>query len=455
MALKESIFREYDIRGIAYEDLGREEVIKIAKSLAVIFNREKKTKIALGMDGRESSPEIKDIVKNILLERGFDIFDIGLVPSPLLYFTVYNDSLDGGIMVTASHNPGEYNGLKIMLGKKAIYGNAVKEIFHIAQKGDDINLIEGQLYDKSNIIEDYYSYVKDNIKIESKIKVVVDAGNGTAGVTAPSLYRSLGLDVVELYCDVDPKFPNHHPDPTVETNLEDLITKVKEVNADLGIAFDGDGDRIGVVGPKGEIIRGDMLTVIFARDILKDKKGAKIISEVKASQALYDDIKKQGGVPIMWKAGHSLIKEKIVKEGALLAGEMSGHIFFNDKWFGFDDAVYAGARLMEIMSKDNKSLLDLLEGIPTLCNTPEIRFDCKEEIKFDIVKGVKNHFKDKYEIIDIDGARIIFPFGWALVRASNTQPSLVIRYEGESKEALDEIEKQVMPVVKSLEDELS
>jgi len=283
---------------------------------------------------------------------------------------------------------------------------------------------------------------------------VVDAGNGTGGITAPTLYRRLGAEVIDIFCEVDGTFPNHHPDPTKIENLKDLIAKVKTTGADLGIGFDGDGDRIGVVDKHGAIIWGDQMTIIFARDILAKQPGLKVISEVKASEVLYAEIKKSGGIPIMWKTGHSLIKKKIVQEKAALAGEMSGHIFFNDRWFGFDDAVYAGALFLEILAESDQSLTEIMDTIPKVFNTPEIRVDTTEEAKFKIVEQIVAYFKKSYEVIDIDGARVKFPYGWALVRASNTQPSLVVRFEADSKAHLEEIQGIVEPVIAKTRKEL-
>ncbi len=276
---------------------------------------------------------------------------------------------------------------------------------------------------------------------------MVDAGNGTGGITAVPLYKKLGAEVVDIFCEVDGSFPNHHPDPTKLENLKDLIAKVKESGSDLGIGFDGDGDRIGVVDKEGNILWGDQMTIIFARNILAKQPGAIIISEVKASEVLYSEIEKNGGVPIMWKTGHSLIKKKIFEVNAALAGEMSGHIFFNDRWFGFDDAVYAGARLLEILSDTEQSLTEIIDSLPKVYNTPEIRVDTSEEAKFKIVSHIVDYFKKRYEVVDIDGARVKFPYGWALVRASNTQPSLVVRFEADSEEHLKEIQGIVEPVI--------
>jgi phosphomannomutase / phosphoglucomutase len=444
--ISESIFREYDIRGIVTTELQDDVVERIASAFATAFTREGKQEIAIAMDGRPSSPHIKDIMTRTLCKYGLKILDIGLVPTPVMYYAVFKRNLDGGIVITASHNPPEYNGFKTLVGKEAQSGDQIKEIYHIAVSGEFPPEKAGAI-EAVDIIPEYLDYVTHNIKLDKKIKVVVDAGNGTGGITAPILYKKLGAEVIDIFCDVDGTFPNHHPDPTKEENLKYLIAEVEKTGADLGIGLDGDGDRIGVVDGKGTILWGDQLTLIFARDILTRQPGQKIISEVKASEVLYSEIRKSGGIPIMWKTGHSLIKKKIVEEKAALAGEMSGHIFFNDKWFGFDDAVYAGARLLEILSRSRQSLTEILLTIPKTFNTPEIRVDTTDEAKFAIVSHLVEYFKKEHEVIDIDGARVKFPHGWALVRASNTQPSLVIRFEADSAQHLQEIRDLVEPVI--------
>lgn len=451
--LNASIFREYDIRGIVAEDLTDEAVKLIASAYATVFARENKKRLAVGMDGRPSSEHIKNLVIDTLCRYGLEVVDIGLVPTPLMYYAVFKMNLDGGLMITASHNPPEYNGVKALVGKESQAGDQIREIYELAVKGDFPPLKPGRS-EKRDFIPDYLDYICRDIKLQKPIKVVIDGGNGTAGITAGPLYRRLGALVEEIYCDVDGRFPNHHPDPTNPKNLVDLIARVKETGADLGIGFDGDGDRLGVVDGQGHILWGDLLTLIFARDILVKIPGAKIISEVKASDVLYSEIERLGGQAIMWKAGHSLIKKKIVEENAALAGEVSGHIFFNDRWFGFDDAVYAGARLLEILSNTGESLGQMLATIPQMFNTPEIRVDTPDETKFKIVALVAAHFKKSFPVIDIDGARIKFPHGWALVRASNTQPSLVTRYEADSPEHLQDIQAIVGPVLERFAKEI-
>jgi phosphomannomutase/phosphoglucomutase len=448
--INEAIFREYDIRGLAETELTDAVVERIAMAAAAVYVREGKKEIAMGMDGRPSSPRIKNLFSQTLIRYGLQVTDLGLVPTPVVYFAAFKDKMDGAVIITASHNPSEYNGFKILLGTAALYGNGIKEIYHLACDGPFPGEKKGAICQK-DILPEYLAYIENNIKLNKKIRVVVDGGNGTGGITAPELYRSLGAEVIPIYCDVDGRFPNHHPDPTVAKNLQDLIAKVKETGADLGIGLDGDADRIGVVDSRGRILWGDQLLVIYARDILKDHPGATIISEVKASEVLYSEIKKYGGVPIMWKAGHSLIKKKLFEENALVAGEVSGHMFFNDKWFGFDDAVYAGARLLEILGNSGQTIAEIYDSIPAAFNTPEIRVDAGDNVKFRIVDAIRDHYKKILPVNDIDGARVSFPHGWALVRASNTQPSLVVRFEADSAAELQKIQEQVEAVIRRVQ----
>jgi len=451
--INEAIFREYDIRGLADTELADPAVERIAMAVAAVYVRAGKMEIAMGMDGRPSSQHIKDLFSRTLARYGLQVTDLGLVPTPVVYFAAFQHKMGGAVIITASHNPSEYNGFKILLGTAALYGEQIKEIYSLAVNGPFPAEKKGGIKQK-DILPEYLAYIENNIKLKKKIRVVIDGGNGTGGITAPELYRRLGAEVTALYCDVDGRFPNHHPDPTVAKNLQDLIAKVKETGADLGIGFDGDADRLGVVDGQGRILWGDQLLIIYARDILKDHPGATIISEVKASEVLYAEIKKYGGVPIMWKAGHSLIKKKIFEENALAAGEVSGHIFFNDKWFGFDDAVYAGARLLEILANSSSSLAQIYDSIPQVFNTPEIRIDAADDVKFRIVDAIRDHYKKILPVIDIDGARINFAHGWALVRASNTQPSLVVRFEADSAEELQKIQSQVDEVIRRVQTQI-
>ncbi|RJR15946.1 MAG: phosphomannomutase/phosphoglucomutase [Nitrospiraceae bacterium] len=436
-----AIFRQYDIRGIWERDLTPEVVELLGKGYAAYLLKsinKDKAKISVGWDARLHSPSIRDSLMKGITESGIDVIDLGMCPTPLQYYSLHTLPLDGGVMITGSHNPPEFNGFKLSVGKGTIFGDAIQEIRKIIdakafRKG--VGIVENY-----PVIDHYVDYIKNKFDSLEGIKVVVDAGNGTGGIVAPKIMRSLGAEVVELYCEPDGNFPNHHPDPTLEKSLVDLIAAVKKEKAHAGIGYDGDADRIGVVDEDGSVIWGDKLMIIFSRDILKENPGAKIIGEVKCSQTLYDDVAVHGGGPIMWKTGHSLIKEKMKKEEALLAGEMSGHIFFKHRYFGYDDAVYASLRLMEIIKKNGKpySTKALLKDVPDVVATPEIRFDCPDEIKFDIVEKAQSAFNE-FESITIDGIRIKFDDGWALIRASNTQPVLVLRFEAKNEERLNQI----------------
>lgn len=445
--INETMFREYDIRGLAASELTDPVVERIAMAIAAIYVREKRETVAVGMDGRPSSPRIKDLLCRTLARYGLRVTDLGLVPSPVVYYAAFRHGLGGAVVVTASHNPSEYNGLKVMLGTAALYGDQVREIYRLAVNGPVAPEKPGEVVPR-DILEEYMKYIEGNVSLKRRLRVVVDAGNGTGGITAPELYRRLGAEVLPLFCDVDGRFPNHHPDPTVAKNLQHLIARVRESGADLGIGLDGDADRIGVVDGLGRILWGDQLLLIFAKDILQAHPGATIISEVKASEVFYSEVRRLGGNPVMWKAGHSLIKKKLFEINALAAGEVSGHVFFNDKWFGFDDAVYAGARLLEILAAGQATLAERFDEIPRVFNTPEIRVDCGDDVKFRVVDIVRDHFRRILPVIDIDGARVQFPRGWALVRASNTQPSLVVRYEADAQQELERIQAQVDEVIR-------
>lgn len=446
MQINTEIFRQYDIRGVVDKDLTLETVELLGKGIGSYFRTNNRKEVALGRDCRLSSPRFSEALSTGLLSTGCRITDLGIIPTPLLYFTMYTKNMEAGIIITGSHNPPDYNGFKVMVGKETLYGEAIQDILKIIQ-GQAFVEEEESSVKKYDIIGEYQDYILQNIKLEKKLKVIVDAGNGTAGVVAVPIFQKLGCEVIPLYCEMDGTFPNHHPDPTLPEALQDLIQKVKETEADLGIAYDGDGDRIGVIDDKGRIIWGDMLMVLFSRDILPANPGAPVISEVKASKILYDEVEKLGGQPIMWKTGHSLIKKKIKEEKALLAGEMSGHIFFADRFFGFDDAIYASARLMEILSRSDKKISEMFSDLPQTYNTPEIRIYASDEVKFKIVEDVKKELAQKYPVIDVDGVRAIFPTGWGLVRASNTQEALVLRFEADTEKDLKDIQDEVKQVV--------
>jgi phosphomannomutase/phosphoglucomutase len=436
-----NIFREYDIRGLADTELTDEVMTAVGRAFGAKLRRENKKKISLGYDLRKSSERIFKALSSGLVASGIDVLDLGLVPTPVVYFSVSHLGLDGGLCITGSHNPPEYNGLKLHLSDRPFYGREIQELKEIIDSGNFV--AEKGSIAKQEILEPYKAYVLGIFPKQRKLKVVVDAGHGMAGLTAPDLFKRLGHEVIELYTNLDSNFPDHHPDPSIPHNLEDLQKKVRETGAHVGIAFDGDADRIGVVDDKAQVIAGDQILLLYARAILKRKPGSVIIGDVKCSKTVYDDIAKSGGKPIMWKTGHSLIKAKMKETGAELAGEMSGHMFFKDRWFGFDDAVYAACRMLEIVSESSAPLSTLLSGLPPMVSTPEIRVDCPDDKKFEIVKKAVEAFKTKYKVVDIDGARVEFPDGWGLVRASNTQPVLVMRFEATSEKRLAEIRKIV------------
>jgi phosphomannomutase/phosphoglucomutase len=440
--MNKNIFREYDIRGIVGPDLTDETVTIVAKAIGTFFRRNGAKRIAVGFDARMSSPRFLDLLIKNFNDCGIDCVSIGRVPTPVLYFAVFTKAVDGGVMITGSHNPPDHNGFKICLGKSTLFGSQIQEIKEIAVSGE---FAAGTgTTEEMEILGDYEKDILSNINLGNrKLKVVVDGGNGMGGVTGVPIYEKLGCELIKLFTEPDSNFPNHHPDPTVAENLQDAIRAVKETGANLAIAFDGDGDRIGVIDETGRIIWGDELMILLSREILKEKPGSTIIAEVKCSQNLFNDIAQNGGKPLMWKAGHSLIKAKMKETAAALAGEMSGHIFFADRFYGFDDATYAGARVLEILSKTDKSLSELLSDLPETFSTPELRVECSEERKFEIVQQIADEFSNTNEVITIDGARILFANGWGLVRASNTQAILVLRFEADSKENLAKIRETV------------
>jgi phosphomannomutase/phosphoglucomutase len=446
--IKPKIFREYDIRGIAGEDLDDAAVEVLGRAMGAFFLGRGQSDVAVGRDVRLSSPGFAQALIRGLLSTGCDVADLGVVPTPLLYFSVFYKKMPAGVMVTGSHNPPEHNGFKMMSGEETLYGKTIQALYEIVRKGV-FPRGQGRVRPQ-DIIPEYQDYVFGNVRFARPVKVVIDAGNGTGGVVALPLFRRLGAEVTALYCEPDGRFPNHHPDPTLPEAMEALIAKVRETGAELGIAYDGDADRLGVADDAGRIIWGDQLLILFARDILPRHPGAAVISEVKASKVLYDEVARLGGKPIMWRTGHSLIKKKIKEEGAPLAGEMSGHIFFNDRWFGFDDAIYASARLLEILSRSETKLAAMMAGLPKTYSTPEIRIYASDEVKFKIVDEVRRELAGRVPIIDIDGVRAIFPKGWGLVRASNTQAVIVLRFEADTEADLAAIQKEVRGILQGV-----
>jgi len=447
MKINPQIYREYDIRGVVDRDLTPEVVRRLSQGFGTHMVKLGRKDLVVGRDGRLSSPSYGECVIEGLMSAGCNVVDIGVCPTPVYYFSLFHLDKDGGMMVTGSHNPPEFNGFKISVGKSTIFGEEIQKLGRLVERGEFASG-KGNLA-KVEIIRPYQDYIKKNIKLDKKLKVVIDAGNGTAGIVAGSLLKDLGCEVDELYCDIDGRFPNHFPDPTIPANLKDLIGRMKKMGADIGIGYDGDADRIGVVDDQGNIIWGDQLMILFSREILKHRKGATFVAEVKCSQNLFADIEKHGGRAIMWRTGHSLIKEKMKEEKAVLGGEMSGHIFFADRYFGYDDAIYASCRLIELLSKTDKKLSQLLEDVPKTFITPEIRVDCPDEIKFKVVEKVKEDLRQSFSIIDVDGVRVQFRDGWGLVRASNTQPALVLRFEALTEKRLQEIKNLMEEKVQS------
>ncbi len=437
MQVTKSIFREYDIRGIYPEEINEDVINQIAKAISIKCEQENISKICVGRDGRLSGENLLSSLSSSLSSYGIDVENIGLVTTPLLYFAAKNNKYKSGVMITGSHNPKNYNGVKLVINDKPVSGS---EIYKLIHEHKDTSDTTGKIT-FIDVKEKYISEVLNNIKLEGnkKIKVVIDCGNGAAGCIAPKLFMDLGCEVEELYTDVDGNFPNHHPDPGKIENLKELIAKVKATKADLGLAFDGDGDRIGLVTDKGDIVFPDKILMMLSEDILKKEKGS-IIFDVKCSNALPEIIEKSGGKPIMSPTGHFHIKNAIKEHNPLLAGEMSGHIFFNDKWYGFDDGHYSGARIIELISSKNNNISYINNELPKLYSTPELNINVTDENKFKIIEDFSAHCSLEGEKITIDGLRINFQNGWGLIRASNTTPKLVMRFEGDSIEALNDIQ---------------
>jgi phosphomannomutase/phosphoglucomutase len=450
------IFREYDIRGLVDKDLTVEVVELLGKGLGTVVRRQGGRSIVVGRDCRESSTRFRDALCRGLTSTGLNVLDVGVVPTPLTYFAANTLPVDGLAMITGSHNPPEYNGFKIGAGKTTFHGHEIQALRKLIEARDfETTTLPGTV-NPYDIITPYNHFVRQTVKVGRKgMKIVIDAGNGTGGAIAVPLFESMGFDVVPLFCEMDATFPNHHPDPTVVENMQDLIAAVKREKAEVGIAYDGDSDRIGVVDDQGNILWGDQIMILFSRYVLKDSPGAAIVGEVKCSYTLYDDIAQKGGKPVMWKAGHSLIKAKMKEEHAELAGEMSGHIFFKNRYFGFDDAVYSSARLLEILTHEKQKLSELLADVPKTYASPELRVDTVEEKKFEIVKRATEWLRQAgHALVDVDGVRVTFPDGWGLIRASNTQPILVLRFEAKTPERLEEIRQLIEGTVAKMQREV-
>jgi phosphomannomutase / phosphoglucomutase len=438
--LPQNIFRAYDIRGIVTDTLTPNIVYTIAHAIAAEAIARQQTEIIVARDGRLSSPELLQAVIAGFGNSGLHVIDVGAVPTPILYFATHILTTRSGVMVTGSHNPRDYNGLKIMLAGKTLAGEDIQCLYQRSKNRDFIEGV-GQVRFE-DVIEQYIARICQDVQLVEPLKVVIDCGNGITASVAPQLFKRLGCEVIELFCEVDGQFPHHHPDPSQAENLQDLMTAVTNHQADIGLAFDGDGDRLGVVTNRGEVIWPDRQLMLFAMDILQRSPGATILFDVKCTQLLKNLITEYGGQPVMWKVGHSFIKGKMQEIGALLAGEMSGHIFFQERWYGFDDALYAGARLLEILAKQTRCASELFQLLPDAINTPELQVPVADEEKFDFMQQLttRAQFADG-RVTTIDGLRVDFEYGWGLVRPSNTTPNLVLRFEADSLPNLREIQK--------------
>jgi phosphomannomutase/phosphoglucomutase len=441
MQIQSGIFREYDIRGIVGDDLTEEIVELVGRAFGTELADRAGPRVVVGHDNRPSSPALGAAMCRGLNAAGVDAIYIGTVPTPALYFAAIEFGTDAGIQITGSHNPPEYNGIKMVRDGGAIYGDAIQGLR---------SRIEAEAFstgtgttEEAEILDRYVEEIAARGRVDGRVRMVLDCGNGAGSVVAVRALRAAGIEVDGLFCESDGTFPNHHPDPTVDENVVDLIARVRETGADLGVGLDGDADRIGAVTGEGKIVRGDHLLLLFAREILKERPGAEVIFDVKCSQALPRVIEADGGVPVMWKTGHSLIKERMRQSGSPIAGEMSGHICFADRFYGTDDAIYAAARLAGLIARSGRSLAELAAEIPSYPSTPELRLDCEESRKFDVVAEAVRHYKQTHEVIDIDGARVLFDGGWALIRASNTQPVIVARIEADTAERMQEIAAEV------------
>jgi phosphomannomutase/phosphoglucomutase len=441
MKVNENIFREYDIRGIADEDLTDEFAYHLGRAFGSYLKRNNLTNISVGRDVRNSSPRLFENISKGIIETGCEIKNIGIVPTPLLYFSIFHYNLDGGVMITGSHNPIEYNGFKLLKSKETVYGQEIQELKKIIHK-EDYETGKGKLTEKE-VVKDYIEYTASLISPKRKLKIIMDPGNGTGGPVATKLFETLGVEFECINCEPDGNFPNHLPDPTVVKYTKQLSDKVMTTKADMGIGYDGDADRAGIIDENGRLVFGDQLLGALAKPIISKNPGTEVIFDVKCSQGLIEWIQKLGGKPLMWKTGHSLLKAKMKETGALLAGEMSGHIFLGDNYYGYDDAIFVSARFYELASKSNKTVSEIINEMPYYQSTPEIRTEVGEEAKWKIVEAAKKEFRKKYKTIEIDGVRILFEDGWGLVRASNTQPIVVTRFEAKTKERLEEIKKIV------------
>lgn len=443
--MKSHIFRQYDIRGIVGEDLDAEVTEAVGRAFGSRVRLDSSSRsptVAVGYDNRLTSPSLADGLIAGIRSAGVDVVDVGTVPTPVLYWSEVTLGADAGVQITGSHNPPEWNGIKMTHGGSSLYGDAIQDLLRSINESDFTSGSGG--YERVTVLDRYVDDIAGRFNLERPMRVAVDCGNGTGSILAVRLLEAIGVEVTPLFCESDPTFPNHHPDPTVDDNLIDLIRSVESGNHDLGVAFDGDADRIGAIDDQGQIIRGDILLLLFGLDLLKKRgPGQKLIFDVKCSQVLPELFEKAGGEPIMWQTGHSLIKNKMRETGALLAGELSGHIMIADDYLGFDDALYDACRLIEIISRSGRTLSEMVSDFPEYRSTPEIRIDVTEDQKWTVVSEALVYFKEKYDVISVDGVRILFGDGWALLRASNTQPVIVARFEAQSESRLIEIRTEI------------
>ncbi len=444
------IFREYDIRGVVVDDFQDDVVLALGKGYGTWLKQKGGKVMVISGDVRESTPHLVEKFTEGALSTGIDVIDIGIVPTPVNYYSMYTLDIDGAVQITGSHNPSNMNGFKLSFDKGSVYGEQIQDIRKIIESGK-FETGEGKR-SEDDLMEEYKDLIVSKIKLERPVKIVMDCGNGCGCLTAPEIFKRIGCEVTELYCDADGSFPNHHPDPTVKEYIADMITEVKKGGYDFGVAFDGDADRIGVVDSDGNIIWADYIMILFLDEILKDKK-EHVVFDVKCSQALEEVIIEKGGIPVMWNTGHSLIKEKMKELQVPFAGEMSGHICFADDYFGYDDAVYDAARFAQMLSRSSKTLSEMMAELPKYHSTPEMRLDCpNDKIKFEIAEKSTKYFKKNYDCITVDGVRIKFGDGWGLVRASNTQPVIVTRFEAKTPERLEEIKNLVLNKLKEFGD---
>ncbi|MFH0797064.1 MAG: phosphomannomutase/phosphoglucomutase [Candidatus Omnitrophota bacterium] len=451
MKVEKSIFREYDLRGIADKELTPEFAFGLGQAFADYIGKEGAAKkVVVGHDNRKTSPALSEKLMAGLQASGVEVFFLGEVPTPVFYLANHKYSFPAGIMVTASHNPPAYNGFKLVVRRKSIFGQQIQSLREIMESLEPLPSPEKILYQKLEMETEYQSEIKARIRLVRPVKAVVDCGNGTAGPLTTAILSEIGVEVIPLYCESDNTFPHHLPDPVVPENMADLIKKVRETGAELGIGIDGDGDRIGLCDEEGNLIWGDKILALLSRDILMENPGASIVFDVKCSKALEEEIARLGGKPVMWKTGHSLIEDKMHEIGAPAAGELSGHLYFGDHWYGFDDAIYSASRFLQYLAGQKEKLSQLVAGLTPYYATPEIRVEVPDEEKFNVVERLKAELSGKYNVSTIDGVKVYFEDGWGLVRASNTQPALVLRFEAKTEKRLSEIQSFLTTLLNSL-----